>query len=146
MANEAISIEDAVADINHQIKRCVGAKAVETKAELVNNVYPLMLNVVEALAARQAETEEIVAQLLGEGESIVQPEFAAQIAEAFAAGGALASAIAEAQMDEVTKQRLMNLVADFSEKTAAVEVALSELTLEDVEEPEDDDEDEDEDE
>lgn len=146
MANEAISIEDAVADINHQIKRCVGSKAVETKAELVNNVYPLMLNVVEALAARQAETEEIVAQLLGEGESIVQPEFAAQIAEALAAGGALASAIAEAQMDEVTKQRLMNLVADFSEKTAAVEVALSELTLEDVEEPEDDDEDEDEDE
>lgn len=144
--NEATSVEDVIADINHQIKRGAGAKALETKAELVNNVYPLMLSVVEAFAARLGETEEIVAQLLGEGESIVQPELAELIAAAFGAGGELVKAVEAAPMDDVTKQRLMNLVATFSEKTAAVEAALSEVTLEDVEEADDTDEDEDEEE
>ena len=137
MSNESISVEDVIADVNHQIKRVMGAKAVETKSELVNNVYPLLLTAIEALMGRQAETEEVVAGLLGETESIVQPELADEIANAFNAGRELIAALepilAASSADEVAKARVKSAATNFATLTDKVETLVAEVLLEDVE-------------
>ena len=132
---ETVSYEDVVADLNRAIQRLYKAKAVETKQELVNNVYPLMLSFVEASNARHLESEEMIAELLGETESIVQPELYDEIADAFNAGRALVDALATVTTDEVTAKRLAALALTFVEKSNAVEQLLVDMTLED--EPDD---------
>lgn len=132
MANESVAVEDVVADIQHQIKRCVGAKAVETKGELVNNVYPMMLSMIESIMGRLGETEEVVASLLGETDSIVQPELYTEIANAFNAGRALAAA--------VTDPALAELVQTFLVAADAAEAQLAEVALDEDADEEDDDE------
>ena len=150
MSNESISVEDVIADVNHQIKRVMGAKAVETKSELVNNVYPLLLTAIEALMGRQAETEEVVAGLLGETESIVQPELADEIANAFNAGRELIAALepilAASSADEVAKARVKSAATNFATLTDKVETLVAEVLLEDVEGEDDATDDEDEEE
>lgn len=138
---EAPTIEDVTADVNHQLQRVLKAKAVETKAELVNNVYPLLLSVIEAFSARALETEEVVAGILGETESIVQPELYEEITKAFNVGrelvsaldGALAALTADGTLDELTHKRLQTLSAAFTEQTNVAETLVTEVALEEAE-------------
>ena len=135
---DTVTYEDVISDLNRALQRLHKAKAVETRGELINNVYPLMLAILEASHVRHLESEEMIAELLGETESIVQPELYDEIAGAFNAGRELVSALAAVQTDEVTAKRLGALATTFLEKAAAVEQMVADVALED--EPDDPDE------
>lgn len=147
MANEdefeetdVLTVEEVLADLNKHIIKVSNSKesSLILKAELVNNVYPLMANVLEAVMGRVGEVENVLSEMLGATTSMVQPELADEIAEALEAGEQLALEVEKLNLDEVTKKRISFLIETYRGAASEAVAALDEVVLEDLDDEEDD--------
>ena len=74
-------------------KRANQAKYLEAKAELANELYPLISTIVEAMGERLDEVEGQVAALIEQTMSVIQPDLATQILGTMSLAAQLADAI-----------------------------------------------------
>jgi hypothetical protein len=127
-------------DVKRHQKRLHGAKqAVDVRAEMVNNVYPTMEQILVAVDERIARLEADVDELLGEGESRIEPDLAKDIVHVFGLGSQLAELLVAsiATADDLTKKRYADAVALYSAEMNRVAALVEEATL--VEAPEEGD-------
>lgn len=104
-----MSLDEAIADIKFAHQRARRAKALETKHELAENVYPLLLKLAEAVAGDVAELGEVVDEILDSEGSVIQPELAVVLFSHIMASRSLAAAVRKLALDEVTRKKLETL-------------------------------------
>lgn len=124
---EEITMEEVASDIQRALTRLIKINTqVDARAELVNNLYPLMLALLESVNSRFIETEELVSNLLEESETIIQPEDGSQFEETLNLGEQLLRAIKGVSLSDET----LALVDAFKESLAKSRETLGEFTLE----------------
>jgi cobalamin biosynthesis protein CobT len=145
------SMIEVATDINRALQRAVGARALETRSELANNVYPLLMSIMEAVDERFQEMESVVAEIAENGGSLpISPEVAQALQTAFAAADTMAN-YAGQHLPEEFKAEFARLVKDYNEAVQAAADAIKdnqdgddedeeEVDDEDIEEEEDDEE------
>ena len=134
------TFQEVVGDLNRAVTRAAQSKHLDTRPELVNNVYPMILQLLEACNERFTEVEEAVNSIIDETETIIQTDEAETIVQALDAGMLLAEA-AEKYPD------LAPLVASYKDLATKAAELVGEVTLaDDEDDDDDDDEDDDEDE
>jgi hypothetical protein len=146
------SMIEVATDINRALQRAVGARALETRSELANNVYPLLMSIMEAVDERFQEMESVVAEIAENGGSLpISPEVAQALQTAFAAADTMAN-YALKHVSAEARGELEILVKAYNEAVQAAANAIKEdqgegedeeeVEDEDIEEEEDDEEDE----
>lgn len=133
--------EDFVAisqDIERARKRAKDAGYLEYKKDAAENLYPLIQSLLEAVDARLRTTEEVVGTLLEETESIIQPDLAGQIFGLIDLGNQLVEAVKPLTLDDVSKKRVMEIIAAWEVGASLVIEAVEEVAIDD--EPDEDDE------
>jgi hypothetical protein len=145
-ASETPMIEVAK-DVQRALKRAAGAKALETRLELVNNVYPLLQQILAAVDARVAPLEAAVDELLdGDEGSRIEPDLADAIKKVLVRGTQLGEMLVALipSMDDLQRKRHADAVAGYVSEANHVALLVDDATL--VEEgvvdedgPEDDD-------
>ena len=81
MSKDLVTLEETATDVQRALNILIKAPGVDPRAELVNNVYPLFLSLIEAVNTRCLSAEEMVNRLIEESETIIQPEEADQLEE-----------------------------------------------------------------
>lgn len=125
---------DLAVDIRRHAKRLhsLGPEAeVNVRAELVNNIYPLLQAILEAVDARVAPIEGAVDELLGDEESTLQPELAEDIKRVFALGAQLAEVLAQLipAADDMTKKRYASAIDTYAVEMHRVAALVDDATL-----------------
>ena len=129
-------------DLTKYLEKSKKAGYLEFKRELVSELLPALMAFIDSCEERFVETEEQVAAVLDDmdlTDSIIQPALAAQLIGTLELGVQLTQAVAELQLDEVTKQRLAILVDAYVKAQELARKTINELA---VEEDGDDDPDE----
>lgn len=148
MSNDE-DFEALLEDVGRYKKRLDASKYLEFKKEASENLIPLLERMVEAIDQRCARTEEMVAEIIEETESVVHAELAEQIYATVELGQSLCDAVDQAALDDVTKKRLAEITQAFRIAANLTLEAVAEVALEpdddsDLidEDPDDDDDDE----
>lgn len=132
MKNNDVSLEQVLEDTERQIKRLSGAKAIDARSELINNVYPLLRD----LAVAAAVNFEALDEFLAEDEGGVDDEFLKVVAGNVSIGLALAEELSKTNTDK----DVALAINVYKESAAKIQEMIS-----DIESGEDDEDDEDED-
>lgn len=133
---DTITMEEVAGDIQRALSQCIKTQTpLETRAELANNVYPLMLALIESVNTRCLESEELVQSLIDESETIIQPEEASQLDETFLLGEELCTHLETLELSDVTKA----LVSKFKESLSKTKDTMSDFVLEDADLDEEED-------
>lgn len=127
------TFQEVVGDLNRAVTRAAQSKHLDTKPELVNNVYPMMLQLLEACHERFTEAEETINSIIDETETILQPDAAEVIVQALDSGMVLAEA-AEKYPD------LAPLVSSYKDLATKAAELVGEVTLETQDTDDSDDE------
>ena len=137
--NEAITIEEVALDIQRALTQAIKNEKMELRPELVNNLYPLMLAILESVNTRCLETEDLVSRLIAESETIIQPQEASQFDETFNLGEQLYNEL------KITKHTdsIKELAEKFYISLVKTRELMNDFAIEDTETDEDEDEDED---
>lgn len=144
-------------DIEKLLKRAQNKNVgFDMRAEFRDNMYPVLLDLVDALKSRFDDVEGVLAEYLEPTESLVMPDFADRLAKLLAVGGRLAvvakilSDALGGNYDDVTAQRvaeqldggvLDQWVAGYVQEAQNAINELSTVTFDDGDEDEDDDDD-----
>lgn len=141
--------ETLARDIARQRKRAETATYLEYRKDAVANLWPLLADLVAACDERMRETEEMVAELIENTQSIVQPDLAIQITSLIDIGDQLVQLVSALPVgDDMTKKRLEEALTAWTAAAPLVREAVQEATVEPDEGDEgdeegDDDEDQD---
>jgi hypothetical protein len=135
-------------DINRAIQGAARSKGLDTKHEVVNNVYPLMISMLESIDERFQELEGVVAEMAESNSEIVtiSPEVANKLQTAFSAADAIAQYAAN-HLPEEHKPGLIKLIATYQTAVQAAADAIradQEAGLDEDEDEEDEGDDSDE--
>lgn len=141
-----MSLETLREELNKMQKRAGSAVHLDTKPELVNNVYPLIESLIDSIEQRFDEIEDIITDFVDETGSIIQEGLAKDVLTVFELGGQLCEVLQSLQLDEVTKKRVADLIGVYSQVATATAQAVMEATVSLEEEGDDDEDDADEDE
>ena len=141
MADEQATLEEVALDVQRAMQRVAKHNTtMDIRAELGNNVYPLMLVLLDAVNSRCLETEETVAQIINETETIIQPEEGDQIDETLDLGEKLYNALKMIELPDTIKA----LAESFNNSLIKTRDLLADLVI-DNDEGDDTDEDEEDD-
>lgn len=132
--NEAITMEEVALDIQRALTQAIKNEKMELRPELVNNLYPLMLAILESANTRCLETEDLVSRLIAESETIIQPDEASQFDETFNLGEQLYNELKTAELTDSVKELVENFYASLV-KTREI---MNDFAIEDSEEDEED--------
>lgn len=139
MADEQITLEEVALDVQRALSRVAKHNGtMDVRAELGNNVYPLMLVMLDAVNTRCLEAEDMVTQVINETQTIIQPEEGDQIDETLDLGEKLCGALKMVELPDTIKA----LAEAFSASLTKTRDLLAEVI---VSNEDDDDEDADED-
>ncbi len=136
-----MSLETLRNELNKMQKRASSAVHLDTKPELVNNIYPLIESLIDSVEQRFDEIEDIITDFVDETGSIIQEGLAKDVLTVFELGGQLAEVLQSLQLDEVTKKRVADLIGVYSQVATATAQAVMEATVSLEDDSEDDDED-----
>jgi hypothetical protein len=126
------TVETVQQDVQRALKRAHSVRALETKAELVNNTYPLLLQLCAAVEERFQRHEAALEELLEETtESGVEPELADEIKKVFILGAQLGELVVGLipTLDDMRKKRAADAVACYVAESNRVIDLLDEATL-----------------
>lgn len=132
-------ILDVSKDVSRALKRAHGAKALETRSELVNNVYPLIQQLIVAVEERFQRSEAAIEHILDEEEDVdesrLEPELAAAIRGVFTLGAQLGEMLVSLipQTDDLARKRAAEAVAKFADEASRVSDLIEDATLVDEE-------------
>jgi hypothetical protein len=118
MESELMDFENLVKDLRRQRSRAKNARHLDTAPELAENVYPMLIGLVEAFDARMRETESQVVSLIAASETLIQPDVAMQILTTFAVATRLCDAI---DKNEPTQELVAALRAAIDETSTLVD-------------------------
>ncbi len=135
MKNNDVSLEQVLEDTERQIKRLNGAKAIDARSELINNVYPLLRD----LAVAAAVNFEALDEFLAEDEGGVDDEFLKVVAGNVSIGLALAEELSKTNTDK----DVALAINVYKESATKIQEMITDL---ESDEDDEDDEDEDDDE
>lgn len=135
MKNNDVSLEQVLEDTERQIKRLNGAKAIDARSELINNVYPLLRD----LAVAAAVNFEALDEFLAEDEGGVDDEFLKVVAGNVSIGLALAEELSKTNTDK----DVALAINVYTESATKIQEMITDL---ESDEDDEDDEDEDDDE
>lgn len=123
--------ETLARDIARQRKRAETSTYLEYRKDAVANLWPLLADLVAACDERMRETEEMVAELIENTQSIVQPDLAIQIMSLIDIGDQLAQLVsASPATDDMTKKRLAEALTAWTAAAPLVREAVQEATVE----------------
>ena len=137
---ETNEFTELYADIEREQRRAKSAKHLDAHRELAENVYPLLQAMLEAIDARQTETERTVAEYI-EG-SILEPDVSAQILVALDTGVQLCDLVERTTLlDSPRGKEIQKLIADYRTSAQAAAILVTDITVADDEDDEDDEDD-----
>lgn len=122
MADELKSV---IADLRLAQKRAQKAKYLEAKAEVADNVYPCMIALAEALDERLAEQDEVIADILEDEGSVIQPELAAQLFATLELTKEFIGKVRELKLDDLRKKEIARLAEVLEKSMVMVEPEIS---------------------
>lgn len=138
--------ETLTRDIARQRKRAETSSYLEYRKDAAANLWPLLADLVAACDERMRETEEMVAELIENTQSIVQPDLAIQITSLIDIGDQLVEFVRALPVgDDMTKKRLEEALTAWTAAAPLVREAVEEAAVEPDEDDEGDEEGEDED-
>lgn len=135
-------IDSLMADFRLSIKRLkeTPLKTIkEVNQELQLNVYPSMMATLEQIL----EIDDVVEEMVNHQGSYIQQELAAQIFHTVALGGGLAEEIRHiiSSMDDMSRKRMEDMLADFEHSMELTIMGVSNATVEPGDEDDDENED-----
>lgn len=113
-------------DIDKLERRLRTSGYLDAKVVVLNEILPLIRALVESFDERFADTENIVASLLEQSESILQPAFAAQIIATIGAGEQVCQAVIAGKPGP----ELEVFIKTYRELASATIAAVAEITME----------------
>lgn len=131
-------LEDVSKEIQREIKRAKEAGYLETKKELANTVYPLLLQTCEAIEEALAEFYSDLTE-----DSLIQPELGNQIFATLDLGDQIVALSGEAQESDIAKQKLKEAIEAWKIAAAITRENVSAAVVDDDDEEDLDDSDED---
>lgn len=135
--NEGIfdALRDDILRAHARIKK---AKYMEYKQDASENLYPLMLSMLEVMDARMSATEGALAGLI-EDEDIIHEPFAQAILGLANLGDALCAAIGDLAVDDVSKQRAKELIEAWRAQANLVRQGVADALVDTDDEEEEED-------
>lgn len=145
-----MGLAETKADIKMAREQIVAVTSLdELKAQLLENVLPIMEGIIDGTGHQLAEHDEVIRSLADsvdaledESDDMLQPETTAEILGVFETGKLLATELETLlkKADEITKKRVAPIIKAFRQGAIVVTEKLSEITIpldEEPEEPED---------
>lgn len=143
-----MSMVEVAADISKAIQRAAGAKGLEFRVEAVNNVYPLMQAMLEAIDERFQDLEAALAEVAENtdgGPVGLSRNAMVALQAAFVAADAIRAFTATLDMTDEQKAQFVALDKEYMEAVEKAADAMNEEVIDDDDDEEDEDDVDDED-
>jgi hypothetical protein len=134
---------ELLADAEEQCRRADKAKALETKHELANNVWPFLLELAKTTNTRFEEIESSIEEYLLEEGNIIYSDLAEPLFGLIAVAKNMAATILTGDMNELKWQQLRKDAAVMQRTVDILEPLAAQAVVADSGDVDDDDEDED---
>lgn len=128
-----MSIQEVAMDLQRSIQRAAKATALSTKPELVNNVYPLMMSMLEAVEERFQNLEVVLAELVEGSASVVHEDLRGALDNVINLGMSLCDLVGQLKLDELNAKKAADIVSAYKEAVAIAVEGLDDAAVEDDE-------------
>lgn len=128
------AFEEILNDIADNQKRADKAKALETKHELSENVWPMLKAIAEATNTRFEELEDAVEEFLAEDGNVIYSDMAAPLFGLITICRKIAGDLLAGDMTDVKLQRLKQDAQVMLETANILEPMVAQAVVQDVEE------------